>query len=573
MTTGDTVTDEIVHLLGGLTDAEVAAFVEGLSPADAEALSLLLPADPQALARAQAEAADGIAWLRTIAPEMFPLTPGPQHHTLAGLLPTDGPRGTRAVVGAFRGAGKSTLATTGLPLLAGVRRSHRFCVILRETLPEAVSAVRGLRSFLEERPALTQRYPWITPLPGEMGEIRMAGGMHIVARGAHGAIRGLQRTVGGAVIRPDMVIADDVYGDEAARSTLQTDRLVEWLLGTVGGLAGPAGQGGRAPMDVILIGTTLERGDLVSRMLDGVGPFASWRRARFPAYGTVTTYDEARYESGVYGAPDGPLCVVDTEGAVTSIPVPEGATPGDVAPAWPAGAPLSYLHTLTDPKSETFVGSRVFAREFLLRPRTAEDSLFSDEHTVWVDHLRARVQDATIHVTRAAEGVDPSTGEGDDFSAIVVTALARLGDVLPDVDADVADRDCIVVLHAERDRWTLAQLLTRVEQVAEGWTEQGIRVAFEAAGGFKWGAQELKRRRRVASRAVVVATSKYERSLPLSVWHEAGRVLVDAGLRGTAWDAEFHSFTGTDKDEHDDLVDATVHAATYTTSAWRRTAA
>lgn len=558
----------LVEHLSGLDDAALDEFVAHLSPQDLRALEILLPPDPAALARARTEAADGLAWLRRIAPDMYPLDPGVHHRYLVDLLPADGPAGRRAVVAAFRGAGKSTTASVGLPLLALVRRSHRFVVVIRETLPEAVTAVDGIRKFLDERADLTGAYPWIRPLPGEKGELRTTGGQIVLARSAHGAIRGLQRTIAGRVIRPDLVIGDDVYDDEAARSSMQTDRLTDWLLGTVGGLAGPAGEAGVSPLDVILIGTTIERGDLVSRMLEGRGPFASWRRARFPAEARIVPRGTARE---VPDDVDAPLVATDTDGVYVPIPAPAGAADGDRVAAWPAGAPLGYLDRLTDPTDEAFVGSRVYAREYLLRPRQAGDVLFERDRTVWVDGLAERALTVTIKIDRVAEGVDPSTGEGDDYSALVVTGLVRLGDVI-EVDGDVRDRTAIAVLHAERARMTLHALLDRAEALGGEFERLGVRVVFEATGGFAWGAQELRRRRKVATRPVHVDRSKHARALPLSVWHEAGRMLVDGSLRGSAWDDEFHAFTGTDSDVHDDLVDATVHAATYSSNAWRRTA-
>lgn len=559
----------IVEHLGALSDDALAEFVAHLSPQDLRALEILLPPDPAALERARADTADGFGWLRTVAPEMYPLEPGFHHRYLIDLLPADGPSGRRAVVAAFRGAGKSTTASVGIPLLALARRSHRFVVVIRETLPEAVSVVDGIRKYLEERADVLDRYPWLRPLPGEKGELRTAGGSIVLARSAHGAIRGLQRSIAGRVIRPDLVIGDDVYDDESARSAMQTERLEEWLLGTVGGLAGPAGEAGVSPLDVILIGTTIERGDLVSRMLEGRGPFASWRRTRFPAEAKIAARTDARDVDGP-GIPDGPLVAVDTDGVAVPIPIPDGATPGDRVASWPAGSPLHYLDRLQDPADEAFVGSRVYSREYLLRPRQAGDSLFDRDRTVWVEGLTSRVLDGTIRIDRVAEGVDPSTGDGDDYSALVVTGLVRLGDVIDGLDADVANRPAVAILHAERERLTLHGLLDRTEALAETYTSLGIRVVFEAQGGFAWGAQELRRRRAVAVRGVSVDRGKHARALPLSVWHEAGRVVVDATLRGTVWDDEMHTFTGTDADVHDDLVDATTHAATYSSNAWRR---
>lgn len=538
--------DRLLAELADLTAAELAELLEDLPPIIARRLPELIPPDPRRVDAAREATADGLAWLRWRLPELVPLEPGPHHRALIDALPPDGPRGVRVAAGAPRGSGKSTMLLLGGFTLAAVRNSHRFAVVLRANSTDATSVTLSLRAIFER---LADDYPWVRPTNRDDSELHLESGMVIVARGAGAAIRGLHR-IGprGEVIRPSLVAADDIETDESARSELQVGRLSEWVLGTLGQLGGPPGEAATQPLDLYVIGTTLEQGALLSRMLAGLEAFASWTRLRFPA--------EARIDRD----PEGGLRTVDAEGAPVPIPVPAGAEAGDRIAMWPTGQPLAYLDSLQDPTSEVFVGSRIYAREYLLRPIAAGDILFPRAHTRWVDGLAQRWTARDLPaLERGAVGVDPaaSTKDAADYTALVVTGLWR-----PE-DADAPRR--LAVPYAQRRKLTLAQLLEWAEEVADLYQ---ARVVFESQGGFAWGAQELRRRGRVAVRAVAVGSDKRARAEPLTLWHEAGRIDVDATLRHSAFDDEWHSFTG-DKDLHDDQVDALVHAAAYSTSAWR----
>ena len=108
-----------------------------------------------------------------------------------------------------------------------------------------------------------------------------------------------------------------------------------------------------------------------------------------------------------------------------------------------------------------------------------------------------------------------------------------------------------------------------VEEVARLWTPAG-RVTFEAEGGFAAMADELARGRKVAVRPVVSGgADKRTRAVPLSIWQESHRLIVDERLRGSPFALELHAFTGSD-DGHDDTVDAVTYGAAYATNAWRR---
>ena len=565
-----TAVSPIVDRVARLDQPSRRRLLARLSPNAIRSLRDLAPVPESRLAQARDETADPLAWARRHLPELAGLAPGPHHETIAGLL-GNAPQGVRAVIGAPRGSGKSTTALSLLPIVAAIRQSHRFIIIIRDNLPDAITSVAGLRRTLEAHPELIARYPWIRPLPGPAGVLELAGGGGIMARSTGSAIRGLNRTlVDGRVIRPDLVIADDLEDEDSARSTLQVGRLREWILSAVGQLGGPPGatdDGG--PLDLIVIGTTLERDALVSLMLDGIDAFASWRRFRFPAEATIVATAEAD-ETTIPGDHAGdPLVAVDDEGAYVPIPVPDGADAGDRVALWREGMPLAYLDRLTDPTDELFGGSILYAREYLLRPSARSDVLFSPRFTVWTQGLAERWLSGDLELEHAVTAVDPaiSKSEAADYSALVVVGLWRPFGSRPD---GTPWPRRLVVPYAERRRCAPTELLDWVEETHTLWTPDG-RVTFEAEGAFAWAADELRRRRSVAVRPVTSGgADKRTRAVPLSVWHEAGRLELDQGLRGSDLDRELHGFTGTGSEEHDDMIDSLVYGGAFVTNMWRR---
>lgn len=574
-----------------LSDEELGELLEALTPDERAALEARVPLTESERAAAIEATADPVAWARDALPAVVPIEPGPHHLAIGALLDPSGPTGLRAAIGAPRGSGKSTTALVVLPLVAAIRQSHRFAVVIRSREADAVSTVEGIRGLLTGHPELLERFPWLRPVNRAGEELRLAGGMVILARGAGSAIRGLSRTLNGRVLRPDLVVVDDLETEESARSKLQTGRLEEWVLSVVGQLGGPPGGPDATPLDVLLVGTTLENDAVMVRALEGRGAFAGWIRLRFPAEGRVTDLEQVRDDLRTRGTAvpdDAGRVVVDLAGEPVPIPVPDDAAAGDRVALWPDGMPLGYLDRLVEasPTNPVYVGRRIYAREYVLRPQARGDVLLPREHTVWVPALREAILEGRLTVERLAIGVDPAASEKQaaDHSALVVTGLVDLAEVdrillggrLELVDLKPGPVG-LAVLHAARRRASIGQLVEWIEETAATLLDPSgrpldVRVAFEAQGAFVWGARELKRRRKVGVRAVSVSADKLTRATPLTMWHEPGRVVVDGSLEGSTWDDEVHAFTGTDGDSSDDLVDATVHAGAYSTNGWRRTA-
>lgn len=339
---------------------------------------------------------DHSRWLRQNLPELYPLPWGPQHTFIFDNLSTE-PRGVRAFLGAPRGSGKTTTYKVGVPISCLAHGTHNLICLIDVKQEEASARLEIVRSLLDARPDLREKFPNLEFVNPRMGARRRRGvdtdrelllrGGRILAIGAGESIRGLLRidSDGLSVVRPDLVIFDDVETRTQARSKLLTDRLEEWVFAEVCQLAGPPGQ--EKPMDVIGVGTTLEAQCLADRALNNKGRFRGWRTKRIPA----------EYET-------------TSKKGVTS----RRAT-------WPQGLPMAHLHRLLDPEDELYVGRYTYTREYLLDPERVEGTLWTPDILARAGAPRQPFSPPPLDTIVVS--VDPSWGTKGDECGIVVVGL------------------------------------------------------------------------------------------------------------------------------------------------------
>jgi len=333
--------------------------------------------DPEGSASNYAE------WIQKNLPEAFSLPFGPHHQHICDEFQMK-PRGLRLGVAAPRSSGKSTLSNIGLPLAAIAMGSHRFIVLISSTQTEAEKRLLAIRNTLERNDGLVNRWPRLRYINKPRSrkhkvdtarEIQLAGGW-IVVVGAEAKIRGIVRDVpDGSLIRPDLLVVDDIDQEEQARSKVRTDRLVDWLFASVAGLGAA-----RWPLSIILIGTTISADAMVTRMLKGQDQFKNWKRKSFPA----ETVDKG----------------------------------GNRKPMWPQGLPVPHLVKLTNPDAEEYIGRSVYAREYLLDPQDVVGAMWSER---LIAEARWDETKQLPHMKRIVVAVDPSWGvKGDECGIVVV---------------------------------------------------------------------------------------------------------------------------------------------------------
>ncbi len=251
------------------------------------------------------------AWALTYLRAWFPLPVSPAHQDAAKLLQScmdDGGLGALAI---SRGFGKTTwtLAAVLRAVLSGRRK---YVVLICATDKLAEKAVKKLKAELETNDLLDQDYPEATqPIRAleritrrALGQIwddgtptRIewnAGGLTLPtairnrvpapssgaifhAVGITGAVRGLSSAgPNGEILRPDVVILDDVQTRESAKSPTQTSDRESVICDDVLGLAGPT-----TAIAAAMLATPIYQNDLPSRFLDP-DRHPEWQGRRVP---------------------------------------------------------------------------------------------------------------------------------------------------------------------------------------------------------------------------------------------------------------------------------------------------
>lgn len=296
---------------------------------------------------------DPLSWLLLFSPNTAEQPFAPFHPDLVNL-PSPGERQARVV---FRSAAKTTLVhATGVHAIHTnrargvliVRATGVYCRQSRDaiaTLGEAAGLDVQVR-HVDHLVIINDRPIW-TVAPGI-------------------ATRGLQYVnTEGEVIRPDLIIVDDLEDDDTARSQMQTERLERYLLRTVI----PTASTGH-PAAVIMLGTPLSPICLISKAMRREPPFDTWLPPMVVPY-------------------------VDADGQ----------------PAWSG---------TFDPDLEARTDDDTYATEYLLHPLPPGTLLFPPDRTRW--QPRDAMPAMLVRV-----GVDPATGDGSDRTGIVATGLAPGG--------------------------------------------------------------------------------------------------------------------------------------------------
>ena len=192
-----------------------------------------------------------------------------------------------------RGSGKTTITITAAiwALLCGYR--HWVCLI-GSTADKAQSLLKSIKTVLRFNDELYADFPEVcVPLRILEGKANKcvsqtyhmqhtncvwsidelvfptmpgytSSGGRVSVAGIVGDIRGKQDTTsGGAVVRPDYVIADDPQTRESAKSRLQTADRLATVNGDILGLAGPG-----VKISGIIPCTVIHKGDLADQLLD-----------------------------------------------------------------------------------------------------------------------------------------------------------------------------------------------------------------------------------------------------------------------------------------------------------------
>lgn len=202
----------------------------------------------------------------------------------------DGPTDAREVHQAPRGEAKSTyetqlgslwcicranyLAGRGLPAKA---RKHMIGIVMN-TEEQSTEMLASIKAELEANPRLAQDFPEAVG-QGRVWQsttVITANNIKIRIGGTGKKMRGMKH----GAHRPDLIFLDDLENDENVRDKAQREKVQNYVLSAIVGLAGPGGG-----MDIFWVGTSLHYDAAINRVSRKPG----WRRRIFRS---ITTWPE-----------------------------------------------------------------------------------------------------------------------------------------------------------------------------------------------------------------------------------------------------------------------------------------
>ena len=331
----------------------------------------------------------------------------------------DGPTDGREVHQAPRGEAKSTYETQLGSLWCIVTGRKHMIGIIMNTEEQAAEMLESIKAELDTNPRLAMDFPeacgrgrvW------QATTIVTANNRKVRIGGTGKKIRGMKH----GPHRPDLVFLDDLENDDNVRDKGQRDKVQDFVLKAVLGLAGPAGG-----MDVFWPGTSLHYDAAINRVSRKPG----WRRKVFKSImqwpDRMDLWD--KWE-GIYtaGADDEEAKEAAEAEALSFYQANKAAMDAGAVMSWPDVRPLYRLMCMRATDHDAF-------NQEQQNEAGNDDTAPFKTLQFWVDRRNDWLFFGAI---------DPSLGKQNkkrDPSAILVGGLNRNTMVLDVVEADICRR-------------------------------------------------------------------------------------------------------------------------------------
>lgn len=331
----------------------------------------------------------------------------------------DGPTDGREVHQAPRGEAKSTYETQLGSLWCIVTGRKHMIGIIMNTEEQAAEMLESIKAELDTNPRLAMDFPeacgrgrvW------QATTIVTANNRKVRIGGTGKKIRGMKH----GPHRPDLIFLDDLENDDNVRDKAQRDKVQDFVLKAVLGLAGPAGG-----MDVFWPGTSLHYDAAINRVSRKPG----WRRKVFKSImqwpDRMDLWD--KWE-GIYtaGADDEEAKEAAEAEALAFYQANKTAMDAGAVVSWPDVRPLYRLMCMRATDHDAF-------NQEQQNEAGNDDTAPFKTLQFWVDRRNDWLFFGSI---------DPSLGRQNkkrDPSAILVGGLNRATMVLDVVEADICRR-------------------------------------------------------------------------------------------------------------------------------------
>ena len=333
----------------------------------------------------------------------------------------DGESDGREVYEAPRGEAKSTYVTQLGALWCIVTERKKMIGILMNTEEQAIEMLISIQVELENNPRLAMDFPHACG-KGRVWQATTAitaNGTKIRVGGTGKKIRGMKH----GPHRPDLILLDDLENDENVRKKEQRDKVEDFVLSAVVGLAAPGGG-----MDLFWVGTSLHYDAAINRVSRKPG----WRRHIFKSImkwpDRMDLWD--RWEAMYTTADDDDDAKERAENEALQFYRQHRAE-------METGAEVSWpkIRTLYDLMCLRAASHDTFAKEQQNEPGNDEDAPFR-EIQFWTDHRSDWLFFGAIDPSLGKKG----TAKRGDPSAILVGGFDRKRMILDVVEADIARR-------------------------------------------------------------------------------------------------------------------------------------
>lgn len=403
---------------------------------------------------------------------------------------------THIAIAAPRGHAKSSAVTLAYLLVMLLFRQRDFAVIVSDTWGQSVEFLRDLKAELLENDGIIKDFETKRALKDAEDDVifQMRDGykFRVVARGSEQKVRGLKWNNR----RPNLVIGDDLEGDEQVESKLRRDKFFKWFMKALL----PCGSD-----DCLfrVVGTILHFDSALERLMKD----KTWVTRRYTAHKSFDDF------SGIL---------------------------------WKEKFNEQRLRDIRD----RYIGqgeADSYSCEYLNNPIAEGNAYFRREDLLPLsDETRKKITDGKMQLLYYA-GWDfaISKTERSDYTVGVVIGAASDGKKY--------------LLDCRRGRWDANEIIEEMFSVQVAWSpschfvETGV--IEKSLGPFLYTEMAKPDRKYMNLVKITSTKDKMTRARPLQAMTKAHHVVVDKDL-GIWGDIE-EEFTRFPKGQHDDIVDAT----------------
>lgn len=416
---------------------------------------------------------------------------------------TEDPALKHVVIVAFRGSGKSTIATLSCPIwsILGAPKK-KFVLILSQTQPLAKTHLQNIKRAFELNELLRNDFGPVEELSDEWGSMSLVlpkYGARITAASVDQSIRGIRH----GAYRPDLIIADDVEDMASTKTREGREQTYQWFVSEVI----PAGD---QETKLINIGNLLHEDSLLMRL-------------------------KVQIDEG------------ELDGVYREYPIVR-----DGQPLWPGKYPDERA---LDEQRRKVVDSRSWLREYMLQIVPDTTQVIRPEWIHYYDTLPA--QTGSQEYLNSFIGVDLAISEkqsADNTALVVIHAYGY----------ESTERRYYLDPVFVNRKLTFLQTAEMVEQLYRGMRHDEQSSVIVEDVGYQSALVEILKARQLPAYAAKIRGDKHARLTAASLLFEQGRVLFPADGQCRPITEQLVGF-GVEK--HDDLVDALTLALNYVQTA------